>query len=333
MYSNRLKSGSIQLIASFLLVANGLIALEGWTGNGWAQTPPDAIYNYNAGIQLYNQGKSGEAIQKFQQATAMDPQYAAAYYNMGSIYYQMAQYDNATNMFKKAVSLSPQDHQARYNLALCYEKQKSYSEALNALSLIPSSDSLSAKVRQKASEIQRQKDAATATKTIKPAEVATKTTKITQPAKTATSVTTNATSSASSSSAAGGKSHTITRIIFSRGYDGPTGIAIGPGGFMYVANYLENAIYRVGANGDKTLFVKESQGIKGPIGMAYNPKANELYVANYLNGNVVKISSDAKASVLMYGLTQPYNLFFDDVNNTLYVSEQKSNIISKITLP
>lgn len=288
----RLKPASTRLVSAFL-IAFTLFGLS-CSLSAFAQFSAEAIYSYNAGIQLYNQGKSGEAIRKFQDATAIDPQYASAYYNMGSIYYQMAQYDKATAMFNKALSLTPNDQQARYNLALCLEKKKQYTDALTVLGQIPPTDSLSAKVRQKTAEIQRQKDASAAASKV-----------VTKPA---------------------------GRTVFSKGYDGPTGIVIGSGGFMYVANYLDNVIYRVGASGDKTVFAKESQGINGPIGLSYNPKANELYVANYLANNIVKISSTGKVSVLISGLTKPYNLFFDEINNTLYASEQESNIISKIVL-
>jgi DNA-binding beta-propeller fold protein YncE len=101
---------------------------------------------------------------------------------------------------------------------------------------------------------------------------------------------------------------------------------------MYVANYSKNLIYRVGANGDKTVFT-QGDTLKGPIGLVYNAKSNELYAANYLQNNIVRINSTGKASVLVSGLNKPYNLFLDSVNNVLYVSEQENNVISRIALP
>lgn len=285
-------------------------------GSLWLQAPaqaqssnPDAIINYNQGIKAYNQGRTSEALDKFTQATRIDSGYGDAYYNMGSIYYQLKRYDDAANMFQKAVNLSPTDHHAKYNLALCLEKLNRNEEAINILSQIPASDPQHAQAKAKLNELRPDLKPGAAENTAqKPAPA------VTKPAP----------------AAAPGK---VAVKVFSKGYDGPTGIAIGPGGYMYVANYSKNLIYRVGANGDKTVF-SSGEGIKGPIGLTYNPKTNELYVANYLLNNIARINSAGKVSVLVGGLTKPYNLFMDSVNNALFVSEQDpANVIARISLP
>ena len=103
---------------------------------------------------------------------------------------------------------------------------------------------------------------------------------------------------------------------------------------MYVANYSKNLLYRVGAGGEKTVFVQNEGLIKGPIGLAFNPKSNEIYVANYLLNNVVRVDAKGKASVLVSGLNKPYNLFMDTVNNALFISEQDpANLVSRVVLP
>lgn len=270
-----------------LFLAASLIASA-----AFAQTSPEAIRNYNQGMEAYQQGKPTEAIKKFQRATEIDPNYADAYYNIGSLYYQMKQYESAREMFQKAVNLRPTDTQAKYNLALALEKLSRTEEALSILSQIPPSDPKYAQAKAKIEELKP------ALKPAAPAPVVDK----------------------------------PTLQVFSRGYDGPTGITIGPGGFMYVANYTKNQIYKVGANGDKTVFA-QGELLKGPIGLVYNPKNNELYVANYLLNNVVRINASGKASVLATGIGKPYNLYLDTVNNALYVSEQEHNAISRILLP
>ena len=266
-----------------------------------AQSSPEAIRNYNQGIEAYNQGHTTEALKKFEAATAANPAYADAYYNMGSIYYQTKNYSSARDMFQKAVNLNPSDGQSRYNLALCLEKLTRIEEAISVLSQIPSTDSKYTQARSKIDELRPAlKPQNGETPTIKPVVAPTK----------------------------------LTAVAFAKGFDGPTGIVIGPGGFMYVANYSKNLIYRVGASGEKTIFCKTDGMIKGPIGLAFNPKTNEIYVANYLLNNVVRITAAGKASVLVSGLNKPYNLFMDTINNTLFISEQDpTNVVSKVVLP
>lgn len=276
-----------------------------------AQSSPDAIRNYNQGIEAYNQGHTVDAIKKFEHATQLDPGYADAYYNMGSIFYQMKNYEQAREMFQKAVNLNPADGQSKYNLALALEKLMRQEEAISVLSQIPASDPKSAQARAKIEELRP---------TLKP-QVGGSATK---PKPTAT------TTSAPSTTPTYGK---LTATAFSKGYDGPTGIVIGPGGFMYVANYSKNLIFRVGAGGEKSVFA-QGEGIKGPIGLTYNPKTNEIYVANYLLNSVSRINAAGKVSTLIGGLNKPYNLFMDTVNNALYISEQDpANIVSRVMLP
>lgn len=275
---------------------------------------PEAIINYNDGIQAYNQGRTNDALNKFIRATQIDPAYGDAYYNMGSIYYQMKRFPEAADMFQKSVNLTPSDNHAKYNLALCLEKLRRNEEAINVLSQIPTSDPQYQQARAKLNELRAPGAASVA----KPAAT--------------TPATTNKPAAAATTTPAATTGKVAVKV-FSKGYDGPTGIAIGPGGYMYVANYSKNLIYRVGATGEKTIF-SSGDGIKGPIGLVFNPKTNELYVANYLLNNVTKINAAGKTAVLAGGLNKPYNLFMDTVNNALFVSEQDpANVISRISLP
>lgn len=308
-----------------LALLSGLMAGSLWLqpiGLAQASNNLEAIQNYNQGIEAYNQGRVNDALNKFTRATQIDPAYGDAYYNMGSIYYQLKRFPDAADMFQKSVNLAPADSNAKYNLALCLEKLSRNEEAINILSQIPASDPKYAQARVKLNELRPDlKPQNTPAAASKPAA----TTPANKPA-----TTTTAAKPAASTTPATGKA---TVKVFSKGYEGPTGITIGPGGFMYVANYSKNIIYRVGASGEKTVF-SSGEGIKGPIGLTYNPKTNELYVANYLLNNVARINANGKSSVLIGGLNKPYNLFMDTVNNAVFVSEQDpANIISRIALP
>jgi tetratricopeptide (TPR) repeat protein len=287
-------------------ISSGLPAL--------AQSAPEAIHSYNLGIDAYSKGHPTEALKHFDKAVQVDPGYGDAFYNMGSIYYQNQQYAEAADMFHQAVKLSPNDGQAKYNLALALERLHRDEEAYSILNKIPASDPKYAQARMKMDEIKLPIKSAVkkpdAGKT-----AATGTTSKQKPL-----IKTEASSKSSAQA-------------FSKGYDGPTGIAIGPGGYMYVANYSKNTIYRVGAGGEKTVFA-QGDGLKGPIGLIYNPKLNDLYAANYLSGTVSRVGASGKVSTLVSGLNKPYNLFLDTVNNVLYISEQEpANQISRLELP
>jgi tetratricopeptide (TPR) repeat protein len=275
----------------------------------FAQAASESVRNYNSGIEAYNQGRLAEALKKFEAATHLNPAYSDAYYNMGSIYYQMKNYEDAREMFQKAVNLNPNDGQARFNLGLCLEKQTRLEEAVSVYSQITPSDAKYPQAKAKLDELRAAIKAQAA----------------------ATSESGGLRPSTAPSAAPPPK---LKAVAFSRGYDGPTGIVIGPGGFMYVANYSKNLIYRVGANGEKSIFAQGETLIKGPIGLAYNPKTNELYVANYLLNNVVRITAGGKVSTIVPNLTKPYNLFLDTVNNALFISEQDpANVVSRVALP
>ncbi len=294
------------------LLAAGLCLGASLTPAAQAQTSPDAIRNYNDGIEAYNHGDIAGALRKFDRAVQVDPNYAAAYYNMGSIYYQSKQYADAADMFQKAVTLSPTDTQAKYNLALSLEKLSHNQEAINVLKQIPVNDSKYPQAKAKIAELSPVK--------ANPAKI--------EPEK--------KTPSASNGKQPAPLVKSTAKLAsqsFSKGYDGPTGITIGPGGYMYVANYSKNLIYRVGAGGEKSIFA-QGDGLKGPIGLTFNPKTNELYVANYLLNNVASVNASGKVSTLVSGLNKPYNLFLDTINNALYISEQDpANRISKVALP
>lgn len=309
-HPNRL---TVSLLGSLLATSLMFGAVQ---QNAQAQTSPEAIRSYNDGIEAYNHGDVPGALRRFDRAVQIDPNYAAAYYNMGSIYYQLKQYGDAADMFQKASTLSPTDSQAKYNLALSLEKLSHNQEAVRVLQQIPVNDPKYPQAKAKIEDLSPPLKTSNQTKPASPA------------AKPAQKPSTPLVQPANKPAA-----NKLAAQAFSKGYDGPTGIAIGPGGYMYVANYSKNQIYRVGSGGEKTVFA-QGEGLKGPIGLAYNPKTNELYVANYLLNSVARITASGKVSTLVSGLNKPYNLFMDTVNNVLYISEQDpANQISKVALP
>lgn len=68
--------------------------------------------------QLSEQGMSDEAIQKYLEAIACDPEKSASYYNIGLIYKYQGAWQKSFEFNQKANALNPEDEAARWNLAI-----------------------------------------------------------------------------------------------------------------------------------------------------------------------------------------------------------------------
>jgi len=265
---------------------------------------PTAVRYYNRGIDAYAQGDTAKALEFFSRAVERDAQYADAHYNLGSLHYQMGNYNQARDSFMKTLELNPADAHAKYNLALTLEKMNQPDDAVKYFMQVPASHEKHQKAKEKIEQLKPYlKDKSVVAlmptgRSVGPTQAG--------PLK-------------------------VSVDTFARGFFGPTGMTIGPGGFMYVANYSKNAIYKVGADGEKVMFA-QGEALQGPIGLTYDTQTGEMYVANYLKNNVVRVTGNGEVSVLASGLKKPYNLFLDTTNHVLYVSEQETNTISRIQL-
>lgn len=290
---------------------------------------PEATKLYNQGIDAYTNGQVDRALDIFSKVISIEKDYSDAYYNMGSIYYQKRMYPQSEQAFRQAVTLNPDDQMARFNLGLALEKMNRYPEALVEFSKVPSSDRKYQEAQAKIKVLQpmvaqaQQQNRMPMNQQVNqgaPQNVNPQMGQNQQPPQQAPNTGYTTAQAAYPVS------------TFSKGFFGPTGITIGPGGYLYVANYSKNQIYRVGANGEKQLFTKD-ENLNGPMGLTYNPKRDELYVANYLKNTVAKIDRTGKVDVVASGLKKPYNLFLDLNSDMLYVSEQETSSISRIALP
>jgi hypothetical protein len=118
--------------------------------------------------------------------------------------------------------------------------------------------------------------------------------------------------------------------IVATGFSAPSGIAFDRLGNMYVANFSNNTVDRVGADGTRTQF-SSGTNLKGPIGLAADESGN-IYVANYTAGTVARISPAGVSTVIGTGFKQPYYLAFDREGN-LFVTQQTDNSVVRLTLP
>ena len=124
-----------------------------------AQGDPDgAIESYNNAIQLNpdyaeahnnlgnvykQQGKLVEAAFSLHKAISLRPDYAEAHNNLGNVYKEQGRFEEATSYYRKALSLKPDYAEAYNNLGNVYREQENFDEAIvcyrKTLSLKPNS--------------------------------------------------------------------------------------------------------------------------------------------------------------------------------------------------
>ena len=93
-------------------------------------TTKDASVYYNRGLAYSNKGQYDRAIQDFDQAIRLNPQYARAYVNRGFAYDDQGQRDRAIQDYDQAIRLNPQDARV-YNIrGLTYNDQGQYDLAI-----------------------------------------------------------------------------------------------------------------------------------------------------------------------------------------------------------
>lgn len=96
-----------------------------------AQVAPSGqnIHN-NLGDVYARQGDMQKAIEEFQKAIEINPNYADAYHNLANTYQQMGQIDLAVENYQKALSINPKLWQSYQNLAAIYFNAGQYDLAL-----------------------------------------------------------------------------------------------------------------------------------------------------------------------------------------------------------
>lgn len=91
---------------------------------------------YNLGVTAFQQGDDARAVERYEQALALDPQHplaAAALNNLGTVHLDRGELDLAVARWEQAVALSPALLEARFNLAAQYLDQGRIDDAIPLL--------------------------------------------------------------------------------------------------------------------------------------------------------------------------------------------------------
>ncbi len=258
----------------------------------------DATIYYNEAIDLYSNEETDKAIELFEKAVELDPNFYEAHYNLAQILISVNRYEEALKSLEKIAKLKPDDTETLYNIGKIQYKRGYLSKAHSYLAKIPTTAAQyqSAKILiEKIEKRQAELNLETKIKDHKP---------VFDPQ---------------------GKAKSIEMT----GFSAPSGVTIDKNGNIFVASFTESIIYKISSFGQKTRF-NHSGLLKGPIGLVFD-KENNLYVANYSANTIVKITPENSASVFA-SINKPYSITYDETNNRLLVTEQSTNKLVKFDL-
>lgn len=142
----------LRSLGMFLALAVGL----GWTSvrrnedyrSAWAlwsdtlrKLPGNPRVYLNLGYTLFQEGHPREAIQEYDKALEVDPNYFEVYNNLGITWFALGDTQQGLKYFQKAVQLKPKWGPAHYNLGYAFERvgrvQEAISEYQQTLQLDP----------------------------------------------------------------------------------------------------------------------------------------------------------------------------------------------------
>jgi FKBP-type peptidyl-prolyl cis-trans isomerase 2 len=91
---------------------------------------PNANAYYNLGMILQNQGHIDEALQHYQKAVQVDPEFLNGYFILGCIYQGNKQFAAAIKNYEKVLEINPDHLQTLNNLGNIYRQRGDYDESL-----------------------------------------------------------------------------------------------------------------------------------------------------------------------------------------------------------
>ena len=113
--------------------------------------------HFKKGFEYQDQGNLDQALQEYQKALELNPDYVQVYTNLGTVYLGKKDYDKAIQNFKKVIELNYWDKKAHYNLGVAYLYRGELEKAKEEVKLLKSirsdlGDALQRKVVEAESE-------------------------------------------------------------------------------------------------------------------------------------------------------------------------------------
>ncbi|MCK4796405.1 MAG: tetratricopeptide repeat protein [Spirochaetes bacterium] len=86
--------------------------------------------DFQRGVAWYHKGEYDKAIEYYNKAIELDPNYTYAYYNRGSAWENKGEYDKAIKDYNKAIELDPNYTYAYHNRGIAWGKKGEYDKAI-----------------------------------------------------------------------------------------------------------------------------------------------------------------------------------------------------------
>jgi len=104
----------LRLVARSNLEQNQLDKAEYYSKKAVAVNPHDYQTKFLLGVVYQRAGKSGKAVEMYQETLKLNPDHATTYKNLGIIYLQkIKNYDKALSSFRQSLILAPDQEQAK----------------------------------------------------------------------------------------------------------------------------------------------------------------------------------------------------------------------------
>ncbi len=93
---------------------------------------PESLRYYSLGAQEAKDGNHERAIEYYEEALRIDPNFAFAWDNIGIAYRRLDQYDKAIEAYNKSLELDPYGMMPLQNIAIAYQYKKEFKKAIEA---------------------------------------------------------------------------------------------------------------------------------------------------------------------------------------------------------
>jgi len=95
--------------------------------------PPAAQKEYNQAVRWAGKGEARQAVERFQRAIAIYPDYLEARNDLGAQYLKLKRFDQAAEQFRIVLEKDPRYFNSRFNLGLVLIEQKDYAASIAQL--------------------------------------------------------------------------------------------------------------------------------------------------------------------------------------------------------